>query len=88
MDDPSVPVVDLETTPVPHQESYALMDLHGQVLKGDLQEKDSRLLFQMLADVGALSIGKFRRLTVTLGSSRYVVTRDSQFVYAVLATEA
>jgi hypothetical protein len=86
--DPSLPVVDLETSPVPHQANYAMMDLQGRILKGDLPEKDARLLFQMLADVGALSIKKFRRLSVMLGSSRYVVTRDNHYVYAVLALDA
>lgn len=85
--DLSLPIIDLETTPVPHQAHYAVMDLQGRVLRGDLEEKDSRLLFHILADVGALSIKKFRRLTVTLGSSRYVLTRDCQHVYAILTSE-
>lgn len=78
------PIVDLETNPIPHQAKFSVLNLQGVVLKGDFPEKDALILFQMLADVGALSLQKFRRLSVSFGSSRYVVTRDSHHIYAVL----
>lgn len=78
------PIVDLETNPVPQQAKFAVMNLEGSVLRGNLPEKDTVLLFEMLADVGALSLQDFQRLSVTIGSHRYVVTRDAHHVYAVL----
>jgi hypothetical protein len=63
----------------------AILDLNGQMLKGDLPPKDSAILFHMLVETGSLSLDQFRRITVTALRTRYVISRDDTHIYIIKA---
>jgi hypothetical protein len=75
--------INLETSPVPGQSHCAVLDLHGNRVHGDLSKHDATILYQMLVEVGSLALQKFRRMTVTFSSSRYILSRDENYVYIV-----
>ena len=78
-----LPAVDLESSPVQGQLASAVLDLQGNIVRGQLAPQDASTLFQMLAEAGSLDLDGFRRLTVTFPSVRYVVARDEAHVYIV-----
>jgi len=78
-----VPMVDLEATPVQGQLASTVLDLQGNIVRGQMEPQDASTLFQMLVEAGNLQLNKFRRLTVTYPTVRYVVTRDELHVYIV-----
>jgi hypothetical protein len=77
------PSLDLEASPVQGQLASAVLDLRGNIVRGQLAPADTSTLFQMLVEAGSLSLEGFRRLTVTFPSVRYVVSRDETHVYIV-----
>jgi hypothetical protein len=77
------PILDLEASPVQGQIASAVLDLKGNFVKGQLASSDASLLFQIMVEAGSLNLEKFRRLTVTFSSVRYVVSRDEANVYIV-----
>jgi len=80
----AIPAIDLDTSPVQGQLASAVLDLQGNMIRGQLAPQDASTLFQMLVETGNLqSQDKFRRLTVTFPSIRYVMTRDESHVYIV-----
>jgi hypothetical protein len=83
MEATGAPPFDLEASPVQGQLASAVLDLNGNLVRGQLSPHDASLLFQMLAEVGSLGVENFRRLTVTFSSARYVVSRDENHVYMV-----
>ena len=78
-----LPAVDLEASPVQGQLASAVLDLQGNIVRGQLAPRDASTLFQMLVEAGSLQLDGFRRLTVTFPSVRYVVARDEAHVYIV-----
>ncbi|CAB9496470.1 expressed unknown protein [Seminavis robusta] len=83
-----LPAVDLEASPVQGQLASAVLDLQGNMVRGQLSPPDADTLFRMLVEAGSLETtmegaGGFRRLTVTFSSIRYVVARDEEHVYIV-----
>jgi len=76
-------MVDLEATPVQGQLASTVLDLQGNIVRGQMEPQDASTLFQMLVEAGNLQLNKFRRLTVTYPTVRYVVTRDELHVYIV-----
>ena len=82
-------MLDLDVSPIQGQTAFAVLDLQGRVVKtsGDFPEQDVRLLFQMLLESTNLVVetqdGGFRRLTVSLASSRYLVSLDESHIYLV-----
>ena len=77
------PALDLEASPVQGQLASAVLDLQGNIIRGQLAPQDTNTLFQMLVEAGGLPLEGFRRLTVTFPSVRYVVARDDAHVYIV-----
>jgi len=76
--------MDLEATPVQGQLASAVLDLNGNLVRGQLSPHDASLLFQMLVETANLKeIEGFRRMTVTFSSIRYIVARDDSHVYIV-----
>lgn len=75
--------INLETSPVPGQSHCALLDLQGNCVHGDLSKHDASILYQMLVEVGSLNLQKFRRMTVSFSTGRYVLSRDENYVYVV-----
>jgi hypothetical protein len=85
MESSMVPAVDLDASPIQGQVSFAVLDCSGQVVRGQLSPHDASILFQMLVETANLKdTEKFRRLTVSFSSVRYVVARDDTHVYIVL----
>lgn len=82
------PLLDLESSPVQNQIGCAVLDLHGQMVRGQgINEQDAEILFQMLLEVANLQeVQDFRRMTVALSHTRYVVARDESHVYIVQTT--
>jgi hypothetical protein len=76
-------ILDLETSPVPGQTAYAVLDLYGSMETGQMDAEDTAILNQILVEAGTLNLEKFRRVTVTFPSTRYVVSRDENHVYIV-----
>jgi hypothetical protein len=79
----SVPLLDLESSPVHGQIASAVLDLNGNVIKGKLPGDDAALLFQILVEAGSLNLERFRRLSVVYSGVRFVVSRDETHVYIV-----
>lgn len=77
------PSLDLDALPVPGQLASAVLDQKGTLLKGKLSPHDASILYQMLVTCGSLPLERFRRLTVTFSTSRYVVSRDETHIYVV-----
>lgn len=80
------PAMDLEASPIQGQISSAVLDLAGETVKGKLADGDTALLFQILVEAGSMNLNTFRRLTVTLSATKYVVSRDENHVYIVQTT--
>ncbi|GKY94242.1 hypothetical protein MPSEU_000390000 [Mayamaea pseudoterrestris] len=77
------PSLDLDSSPIQGQLASAVLNLKGELVRGNLSsEQDARLLYQMLAETAALD-KPIRRLTVTLSSVKYIVARDETHVYIV-----
>ena len=82
-------MLDLDVSPIQGQTAFAVLDLQGRVVKtsGNFPEQDVRLLFQMLLESTNLVVekqdGGFRRLTISLASSRYLVSLDESHIYLV-----
>lgn len=77
------PSLDLDASPVQGQLASAVLDLQGNIVRGQLAPPEASTLYQMLLEAGNLPLEAFRRLTVTFPSVRYVVTRDETHVYIV-----
>jgi hypothetical protein len=77
--------LDLEVSPIQGQTAWSVLDLQGNILKpsGEIPQKDTTLLFQMLLESTKLVDDGFRRLTVSMATSRYLVSRDAKHVYLV-----
>jgi hypothetical protein len=77
------PLLDLDASPVQGQLASAVLDLKGQVVRGQLDPQDASTLFQMLVEAASLKESSFRRLTVTFPNTKYIVARDESHVYIV-----
>jgi hypothetical protein len=77
------PLIDLDASPVQGQLASAVLDLKGQMVRGQLDPRDADVLYKMLIEVGTLREPTFRRLTVTYPTVRYIVARDEMYVYIV-----
>ena len=84
---------DPETSPIPGQQAWAILDLHGAMVKssadpasGDLPPvvQDAKTLYGMLVESTPLvSNGGLKRMTINFSSIRYVVARDDSHIYLV-----
>ena len=89
----SSPLFDPEATPIPGQQAWAILDLHGTMIKssvdpasGDLPPviQDAKTLYGMLVESTPLvSDGGLKRMTINFSSIRYVVARDDSHIYLV-----
>ena len=77
------PAVDLEASPVQGQLASAVLDLQGNIVRGQLPPDEASTLYHMLVETANLELTGFRRLTVTFPSIRYVVARDEAHIYIV-----
>ena len=77
------PALDLEASPVQGQLASAVLDLQGNIVRGQLPPEEASTLYQMLVETANLELTGFRRLTVTYPSIRYVVARDESHIYIV-----
>lgn len=75
--------LDLEASPVAGQLASAVLDLQGNLVQGELSIEIASLLFQILLEAGTLDLGHFRRITVSLSKSRFIISRDETHVYVV-----
>jgi hypothetical protein len=78
-----LPLIDLDASPVQGQLSSAVLDLKGQMIRGQLNPHEAAILFQMLVEVGSLNEPSFQRLSVMVLGVRYVVARDENHVYII-----
>jgi hypothetical protein len=75
---------DLDASPIPGQQGWAVLDLKGQIVRSNgFQEQDAGILFQMLQESTSLCQDGLRRLMVNFSETRYLVTRDESHVYLV-----
>lgn len=81
----ATPALDLEASPVPGQLASVVLALHnGEIVRGTLPNAhDAQLLYQMFVEAGNLQLHDFKRMSVTLSSVRYVLSRDEAHVYIV-----
>ena len=79
--EPLPPQLDLDSSPIQGQQACAVMDLKGQLVRGQMNAEDASILFRMLVEVGSLGEPSFRRLTVSFPGTRYIVARDETHVY-------
>ena len=87
----SLPMLDLDASPIAGQIGWAVMDLNGQMIKShSLNERDVSILFQMLQESTKIQDQEpLKRLTVTFpGVARFLVTRDESHVYMVQTNAA
>lgn len=75
------PAFDLDASPVPGQSASCVLDLEGKIIRGQLGEKQAALLYQMLVECGNLNLNSLGRITVSLSSVRYAITRDANHIY-------
>lgn len=77
--------LDLDVSPIQGQTAWALLDLQGNLLKksGEFPPQDVSILFQMLMESTNLVKEGFRRLTVSLATSTYLVSLDDAHIYLV-----
>jgi hypothetical protein len=77
--------LDLDVSPIQGQTAWTVLDLQGNLLKtsGEFPEQNVGILFQMLMESTNLVTEGFRRLTVSLASSRYLVSTDETHIYLV-----
>ena len=84
--DTTIPAVDLDVNKLPGQVASAVLDLKGNLVRGELSGNATSILFAMMQETGQLKVdkekeGSIRRLTVTLSNTRYVVARDETHLY-------
>lgn len=83
----SKPSLDLEASPVPGQQASAVLDLSGNVIEGQMDANATSILYQMLLESAQLpDMDGFRRLTVVVEDTRYVVARDKDHIYIAQTT--
>jgi hypothetical protein len=82
------PLLDLETSLVQSQIGCAVLDMQGHVVRGQgISDQDAEIIFQMLLEVANLrDVEDFRRMTIAMANTRYVVARDGTHVYIVQTT--
>mmetsp|Transcript_18424 Transcript_18424/g.51414 ORF Transcript_18424/g.51414 Transcript_18424/m.51414 type:complete len:125 (+) Transcript_18424:201-575(+) len=90
-----LPALDPETSPIPGQQAWAILDLHGRLVRsssaaaiaasGSALVRDAPTLYAMLVEATPLvpSGSGLRRMTVNLATVRYVIARDQHHVYLV-----
>ena len=79
---------DPETSPIPGQQAWAILDLHGNLVRssaeGALVVRDAKTLYGMLVESTPLvSSEGLKRMTINFGSLRYIVARDEHHIYLV-----
>ncbi len=84
---PSV-AFDPETSPIPGQQAWAILDLHGNLVRssaeGDPVVQDYKTLYGMLVESTPLvSSEGLKRMAINFGSLRYIVARDEHHIYLV-----
>ena len=92
------PSFDPEASPIPGQQAWAILDLHGKLVRssadgsssnnsgGDTQPPilaDAPTLYNMLVESTPLVASGLNRMTINFSSLRYVVARDEHHVYLV-----
>lgn len=76
------PVLDLASSPVPGQMASAVLDLQGNLLRGQIPQHDANILFEMYSQSAKVS-KDIQRLSVSFTANRYVMTRDESHIYIV-----
>lgn len=89
---------DPETSPVPGQQAWAILDLHGTMVRSsaDISSpivQDAKTLYGMLVESTPLisnnqddnGTGGLKRMTINFAASslRYVIARDDHHIYLV-----
>ena len=84
---------DPETSPIPGQQAWAILDLHGVMVKSSADSassdlppvvQDAKTLYGMLVESTPLvSNGGLKRMTINFASIRYVVAQDDSHIYLV-----
>ena len=83
---------DPETSPIPGQQAWAILDLHGTMVRSSASDgsdpapilKDAKTLYGMLVESTPLvSSDGLKRMTIHFSSIRYVVARDDHHIYLV-----
>ena len=77
------PLIDLDENPVQGQINSAVLDLKGQMVRGQLKPQETSILYRMLLEVGTLNEPTFQRMTVTSMGVRYIIARDENHIYIV-----
>lgn len=81
----TAPALDLESSPVSGQMASAVLDLEGNLLRGQVPESEASILFEMFSQSAKVS-NDIQRISVSFASGyRYVMTRDETHVYIVQA---
>ncbi len=83
-----LPTFDPETSPIPGQQAWAILDLHGTMVKSSPGispvVQDAKTLYGMLVESTSLvSKDGLKRMTIHFGNMRYVVARDDHHIYLV-----
>ena len=89
-------LLNFEAFPIKDQIASAVLDLHGNLVSTTSTSKQlmidttaTKLLYQILLEVGSLHLPSFRRITLsssslnTDSSIRYIMTRDDAHIYIV-----
>ena len=91
------PSLDPETSPVPGQQAWGILDLHGKLVRSSEDSssgsdtdiapviRDAKTLYGMLVESTPLvAPGQgLKRMTIDFGSLRYVVARDEHHIYLI-----
>jgi hypothetical protein len=84
--------LDLDTSPIPGQQSYVVLDLFGNLVKSSCKgsetlQKDYSVLYQMLQETAAFSQQQVvKRISIVFDSLQYIIARDETHIYVVQTT--
>mmetsp|Transcript_23085 Transcript_23085/g.54560 ORF Transcript_23085/g.54560 Transcript_23085/m.54560 type:complete len:109 (-) Transcript_23085:338-664(-) len=84
---------DPETSPIPDQQAWAILDLHGTLVRSSADNnandlppivRDAKILYGMLVESTPLvSHEGLKRMTINFASLRYVIARDDHHIYLI-----
>ena len=83
---------DPETSPIPGQQAWAILDLHGNLVRSSPPlptglppvVHDAKTLYGMLVEATPIVAKEgLKRMTVNFSQTRYVVARDEHHIYLV-----
>lgn len=80
---------DPETSPIPGQQAWAILDLQGTLVRSSSAEapilQDAKTLYGMLVESTPLVSSRdgLKRMTINFANLRYVVARDDHHIYLI-----